>query len=119
MTSFDLTDEQWEKVRLFIPEPHRLGRSRADDRRTVNAILFVLRAHIPWNYLPAEYGDDTTANRRFREWRRKGVWERISAALELGSESQPNSQLGTPLQASATEGAGLVTKTYGLWPEYQ
>jgi transposase len=77
----ELTDEEWEKVRPLIPSSSREGRPRTSDRRTVNAILFVLKAHVPWNYLPKELGDDSTANRRFRQWEKDGVWKQISDVL--------------------------------------
>ena len=77
----ELTDEQWEYIRLLLPKPAWTGRPRADDRRTVNAILFVLKTGIPWNDLPKEYGDDSTANKRLTEWEEQGVWKRIMDAL--------------------------------------
>jgi transposase len=80
-TFMELSDEQWEKVKRLIPSAHREGRPRSDDRRTLNAILFVLKAHIPWNYLPREFGDDATANRRFRRWKQEGVWSLIEQTL--------------------------------------
>jgi len=77
----ELSDEQWEKIRRYIPNSSKQGRPRSDDRLMVNAILFVLKAHIPWNYLPEKYGDDSTANRRFRRWQREGVWAQIAGTL--------------------------------------
>ena len=77
----ELTDEQWEYIKPLVPKPAWTGRPRADDRKTINAILFVLKTGIPWNDLPKEYGDDSTANRRLIEWEKKGVWKRIMDAL--------------------------------------
>jgi len=77
----ELTDEQWEYIRPLLPPPAREGKPRADDRRTINAILFVLKTGIPWNDLPKEYGDDSTANRRLRRWEEQGVWKRVMDAL--------------------------------------
>lgn len=77
----ELTDEQWEKVRHLIPSSTREGRPRTDDRQVLNAILFVQKVHIPWNYLPKQFGDDSTANRRFRRWVKEGVWSQIRDAL--------------------------------------
>ena len=77
----ELTDEQWEYIRPLLPLPAREGKPRADDRRTINAILFVLKTGIPWNDLPKEYGDDSTANRRLRRWEEQGVWKRVMDAL--------------------------------------
>lgn len=62
--------------------PRRASKPRADDRRTIDAILYVLKTGIPWNDLPKEYWDDSTANRRLRRWeKREGVWKRIMDAL--------------------------------------
>ncbi len=76
-----LTDEQWDYIEPLLPPHAKEGKRRADDRRTLNAILFVLKTGIPWSDLPKEYGDDTTANRRLRRWEKQGVWKRIIDAL--------------------------------------
>ena len=76
-----MTDEQWEYIRPLLPESAEEGRPRADDRTTINAILYVLKTGIPWNDLPEEYGDDSTANRRLRRWEELGVWKKIMNAL--------------------------------------
>ncbi len=76
-----LTDEQWEYIQPLLPPRAKEGKPRADDRRTINAILYVLKTGIPWNDLPEEYGDDSTANRRLIRWEREGVWKRIMDAL--------------------------------------
>ena len=73
----DLTDAQWMLIQPLLPPPKRRGRPREDDRRTLSAILFVLRTGIPWNALPERYGDDSTAHRRLAAWQRDGTWERI------------------------------------------
>ena len=76
-----LTDEQWEYIRPLLPSHAREGKRRADDRQTINGILFVLKTGIPWNDLPEDYGDDVTAWRRLRRWEKEGVWKRIMDAL--------------------------------------
>ncbi len=83
MALTDVADEEWEKVRALIPPRRGKGRPRADDRRTLNAILLVLQGKVPWNYLPKEYGSDSTANRRLQEWEEQGTWDRIAEALGL------------------------------------
>ena len=68
-------------IQPLLPPRAKEGKPRADDRRTIDAILFVLKTGIPWNDLPDEYGDDVTAWRRLRDWDEKGVWKRIMDAL--------------------------------------
>ena len=77
----ELTDTQWKPIAPLLPPPKRRGRRRADDRRTLNGILWVLRSGARWQDLPREYGSDTTCHRRLKDWQREGVWERIWLAF--------------------------------------
>ncbi len=64
-----LTDEQWAKM-----EPHCLGkpsdpgRSGSDNRRFVEAVLWIARTGSPWRDLPPEFGKWNTVFKRFRDW---------------------------------------------------
>ncbi len=76
-----LTDTQWEAIRPLLPPPAPMGRPRAQDRRTLEGILYVLRNGCRWHDLPARYGDPVTCWRRFVQWEASGVWARIWSAL--------------------------------------
>jgi transposase len=73
-----LTDAQWAKI-----EPHCLGkrtdpgRSGGDNRRFIEAVLWIARTGSPWRDLPAHYGNWSTAFRRFSDWRKADVFKRI------------------------------------------
>src|SRR5438132_1775897 len=73
----DLTDAQWSIVAPLLPRPAATGRPRADDRRTLNGILHVLRTGCRWRDLPSRYGAATTCWRRLQSWQQEGVWPRI------------------------------------------
>ena len=81
----DLTDEQWEVIQPLIPRPPKRsdgrGRPRRDDREVLNGILWILRTGAPWKDLPKRYPPYQTCHRRFQEWVRAGVLERILQAL--------------------------------------
>ena len=77
----DLTDEQWAVIRPLLPPQARTGRPRADDRRTLNAILWILKTSARWCDLPRELGDDSTAHRRLKRWSADGTWQLIWRAL--------------------------------------
>lgn len=79
--SLRLSDTQWERVRPLLPQPKREGRPRADDRRTLEGILFVLRVGVRWQDMPAEFGSYVTCWRRYARWVESGVWERVWRAL--------------------------------------
>jgi transposase len=83
-----LSDAQWEQARTLLPERNREGRPRADDRRTLEGILYILRTGAPWSELPRAYGSPVTCWRRLAEWEASGVWERVWTAL-LASLTTP------------------------------
>jgi transposase len=55
-------------IALLLPPPARTGRPRADDRRTVEDILYILITGRRWQDLPHEYGAPTTVWRRLKWW---------------------------------------------------
>jgi transposase len=76
-----MSDELWGFIQPLLPPHAKEGKPRADDRQTIDAILYVLKTGMPWNDLPKEYGDDVTAWRRLRDWEELGVWKRIMDVL--------------------------------------
>ncbi|HEV2459431.1 MAG TPA: IS5 family transposase, partial [Ktedonobacterales bacterium] len=64
-------------IQPLLPPPARTGRPRADDRRTIEGILYILITGCRWQDLPREYGAPTTVWRRLKRWGEEGVWERI------------------------------------------
>jgi len=77
MSRIHLTDSQWAFIHPHLPPPARTGRPRANDRCTIEGILYILITGCRWRDLPAEYGSPTTVWRRLKLWGDRGVWERI------------------------------------------
>ena len=78
-----LTDAQWEKIQDLLPgKEGDPGRTAADNRLFVDAVIYVLKTGSPWEDLPARYGKPNTVWKRFDRWCAAGVWEQIAAALE-------------------------------------
>jgi hypothetical protein len=48
----ELGDEQWDLIAPLLPKPKRRDRPRAEDRRTLSGILWVLRSGAHWKDLP-------------------------------------------------------------------
>ena len=76
---FDLSDDEWAVLEPLMPKSRKSA--RADDRRILNAIFYVLRTGMPWRDLPERYGPYTTAYNRFNRWSRRGIWKRIFDTL--------------------------------------
>jgi transposase len=83
MGKIHLTDSQWAFIQPLLPPPARTGRPRADDRRTIEGIVYILVTGCRWQDLPREYGAPTAVWRRLSRWGEQGVWERASGALRL------------------------------------
>jgi hypothetical protein len=66
----DLSDAQWELIQPLLPAAKPTGRPRADDRRTLNSILYVLRTGCRWKDLPDRYGSSVTCWRRLDQLKR-------------------------------------------------
>lgn len=79
----ELTDEQWEKLRPFLPpQKPKIGRPAEDHRRILNGILWILRTGAPWRDLPERYGPHGTVSSRFYRWQQAGIWQRVLEALQ-------------------------------------
>lgn len=80
----ELTDAEWDVVRLVLPplQPPA-GRPRHDHRPVLSGILWVLRTHSSWRDMPEEFGNWETAYKRYRHWGDTGLWQDIVVALNL------------------------------------
>jgi len=76
-TSTELSDEQWRLIEPLLPEKAWTGRPRADDRKTLNGILWVLRTGARWADMPRQYGAPSTCHERLQTWQQLGIWEQI------------------------------------------
>ena len=77
-----LSDAMWERVAPHLPgKPGDPGRSGADNRLFLEAVLWMVRVGAPWRDLPSAFGIWNSVFRRFRRWAEKGVFEQVFAAL--------------------------------------
>ena len=89
-----LTDAQWKKIEpLFPPPPSRKlnrGRKRADYRKVLNSILWILHTGAGWKDLPKSEGFVAfqTAHRYLQTWSREGIL--FAAVSTLASEMKIN-----------------------------
>jgi transposase len=77
-----LREDQWERIAPLLPgkvgDP---GRSGTDNRRFLEAVLWIVRVGAPWRDLPAFFGKWNSIFQRFRRWVKNGVFDRIFNAL--------------------------------------
>ncbi|MFC9607213.1 IS5 family transposase [Streptomyces niveus] len=77
-----LTDAQWARIELLLPDrtPKRGGRWR-DHREVIDAIAFKFQTGTQWVHLPEKYGNWRGVYNRLRMWAIDGTWERVFTAL--------------------------------------
>ena len=78
--AYRISDALWKKIEpLLPPELPKLkgGRPRMDNRKAMEAILYLLRMGCKWKALPRSLGAPSTVHNRFVEWRKAGVFQRM------------------------------------------
>ena len=83
MRRFELSDEQWERVKGWLPgKAGDPGRSGRDNRLFLDAVLWIVRTGAPWRDLPERFGEWNSVFQRLHRWAKKGVWQRVFNALQ-------------------------------------
>lgn len=78
----ELTDGQWARLAPLMPGGCRGKRGpRTDNRRFMNAVLWIARSGAKWRYLPERYGRYGTVKQRYYDWISRGVFQNIFKAL--------------------------------------
>ena len=86
---YALRDDQWERIKDFLPgQPGHVGANSKDNRLFVEAVLFRYRAGIPWRDLPERFGDFRVVHTRFSRWCKTGVWKRIFETLAEDADNE-------------------------------
>ena len=77
-----LGDWQCKRIEQMLPgkrgDP---GRTAQDNRRFIEAVLWIARTGSPWRDLPTEFGRWNSVTMRFARWSRAGIWQRVFAEL--------------------------------------
>jgi transposase len=101
--SYRISDPLWEQIEPLLPPElprTRGGRPRMDNRKVMEAILYVFRISYRWSALPHGLGSPSTVRKRFQEWRETGVFQRMwRAGLLTYDELRAMVWYGKPLAA--------------------
>jgi len=77
-----LRDDQWERLKDLVPGGRRGKRGpRANNRRFLDALLWMARSGGRWRDLPARLGDHNAVKRRYYRWIEMGVLDLMFEAL--------------------------------------
>ena len=116
----DLSDARWALIEPMLSawQAARAGLGIAkiqhDLREIVNAILYVNRTGIPWEYLPHDFPPYKTVHGYFALWEKEGITEAIHDALR----GQVRSAAGRDTEPTAAILDAQTVKTSGNVPEH-
>ena len=112
----DLTDEEWERMRPFLPKPGKRGRKSATDLREVlNAIRYMARSGGGWRMLPKDFPPWQTVYWWFRRFVRRFLFKSIHDMAvmidreRLGREASPSAGI---LDSQSVKAPGATARGY-------
>ena len=84
-----LRDDQWERIKDALPgKKSDPGRTGEDNRRFLEAVMWIARTGAPWRDLPPEHGKWFTVHKRFVRWSQRGVWQMIFNTLAVDRDTE-------------------------------
>lgn len=127
---FVIGDTVWEKIAALLPgKKSDRGVTAKDNRLFLEAVLWRVRAGVPWRDLPSGFGNGNTVFKRFRRWVRATVFDRIFVVLSgeadfeyamvdgtivTAHQKASGAKGGTKQQAIGRSRGGLTTKIVAL-----
>ena len=89
MRRYALRDDQWDRIKDFLPgrEGH-VGVTAKDNRLFVDAVLYRYRAGIPWRDLLERFGNPIKIHTRFSRWAESGVWKKVFEILAADADNE-------------------------------
>ncbi len=111
-----LRDDQWARLAPLMPGGTKGKRGpRTDNRRFLNALLWMARSGGRWHDLPPELGNHQTVKRRYYRWVAAGRLDRLLASLS-GEADLEWLMLDSTIVRAHSQAAGARRKRGALKP---
>ena len=116
MQRFSLRDDQWLRIKDFLPgRDGHVGGTAADNRLFVDALLYRYRTGMPWRDLPERFGHWKSTHRRYRRWCESGVFLSIFESLAADADNE-FVMLDATIVRAHQHSAGAKKKTVKIKP---
>lgn len=111
-----LRDDQWKRIEpLLQGKAGDRGRSGANNRQFIEAVLWVARTGSPWRDLPTQFGPWNSVYVRFARWSDKQVWQNIFAILREDADYEEVFLDSTVIRAHQHAAGAAKKKGSRLW----
>lgn len=111
-----LRDDQWERLRTLISGGRAGQRGpRCDNRRFVDALLWMARSGARWRDLPERLGDYQAVKRRYYRWIARGALGSFLAVLTADADLEWL-MIDSTIVRAHQHAAGARTAKGGLMP---
>jgi transposase len=111
-----LRDDQWDRIKPFVPGGMRGKRGpRSNGRLFFDALLWLARSGARWRDLPAHFGEYQTVKRRYYRWIENGVLDRLFEAMAADPDLEWIAIDATVIRAQA-QASGARRKRGALKP---
>lgn len=85
----ELTDEQFDKIKDFLPgRDESVGVTAQDNRLFINAVIWIFKTGAPWRDLPERFGNWSSIHRRFSRWSATGIFDKIFRILSADADME-------------------------------
>ncbi len=117
---YELTEAQWRRLELLLPgRVGTVGRPAEDNRRFVNAVLWVVRSGMRWADLPERYGKYKSVHKRFLRWAEGGRLGPVvrgpgGGPEEPVSDARFDHRPGSPAGGHGPQKGGSKTRLWGV-----
>jgi transposase len=101
-----LTDEQWARLRPFLPIRPQGRKATRGDRLFVDAVIYRAKTGVPWRDLPERFGNWKSVYNRFRNWSEKDSWAQIFRELRIDIDDTASIADGSVVRAHQDASGG-------------
>jgi transposase len=113
----EISDAQWDAIKDLLPgQEGDPGATAKDNRRFVNAVLWLAKTGAPWRDLPERFGKWNSVFQRFNRWCKTNVFHRIMEALkdpDLGELLLDSTIIRAHQHAAGAEGSTAEAEALG------
>ena len=82
MARRELRGDQWQRIKELLPgKKGDAGRTAKNNRKFIDAVLWIARTGSHWRELPPGFGKWNSVFVRYNRWAAKGVWDNIFRLL--------------------------------------